>query len=376
MKKIVFVSKYYPPSFGAASSRIYHFAKSLAEVNWDVHVLTEFPNYPTGIIPDKYKKKWKIVEEENSITIHRLYCYSSPVKNFFYRIINEITFLISSTLYIRKFKDFTFMVYTSLPFLLLIFSIFQRFFCSKPVFIVDIRDLYPDTAIELGVLKNQYIIRLLKFLEKKVYSSAELITTVSPGLVNKISSKTSSKVRLLTNGADTSFFYPSKRNKEDIRGELEWGMDDFIVLYTGTHGLMEKVETLIDTADILKNYSQIKFVLVGGGYRKDFLIKYSHSLDLKNVVFWGNEKACILPLMMSAADVGIVLKKNYPLCEDHLPVKMFEYAACGLPIIGSIHGMASQLIITEKIGWTVPPENPQKLSEMILNIFHNPNLKK
>jgi len=55
---------------------------------------------------------------------------------------------------------------------------------------------------------------------------------------------------------------------------------------------------------------------------------------------------------------------------------MFEYAACGLPIIGSIYGMASQLIITEKIGWTVPPENPQKLSEMILNIFHNPNLKK
>ena len=377
--KIAFLTRFYEPVIGAGSLRITSFVKFLSKnKNYKIDIITEFPNYPAGIIDEKYKGKFISIEEHDNVKIHRLYCYSSPKGNFITRVLNEISFFFSSFFYVIKFRGHDFLIISSPPFVLLFNLFWMKIFHTRPKIIVDIRDLHPDTAIEPGYLKNKLLIKILYKIEKLVYKYADCIFTVTNTLKHRILKKirlNSQKIFVLSNGADLDYFY-NRGDKNSLREKLGWNKDKFIVLYTGSLSIMDDMQILIEAANLLKNQSDIQFIIMGHGYLKQELVDLANEFNLDNVIFLDNSYRKRLAEMLSAADIGFVNKIDLELTRGHLPVKMFEYCACNLPFIACLDGETKDFIEKYNIGFYSPPGDYKKLAEKILYLKNNKDLIK
>ncbi len=372
MPHILFVTLYYPPEKAAPAVRISETAARLVAQGYEVTILTTAPNYPTGIVPPEYRGR--IVAEEWCQGVHvvRVWSYTCPNKGFLRRILAQLSFgCLAPLLGWSKMGRPDVVIVESPPLFNAIGGrILSRY--KKCPFIFLVSDLWPASAVQLGMLRNRALIQLAEWLEWSTYQRASLIWAVTEGIRTKIISRGLSpkKVFLLTNGVDTEKFRPLPRAQ--ARRDFGWS-DKFTALYAGTHGLAHGLTTLLDAAERLRVRSDIQIVFAGDGATKKDLIAEAQRRHLTNVHFLEPLAHDRVPQLLAAADVCLIPLKKLPLFEGALPSKMYEAMASARPIVLSVAGEASRLAERDAgAAIAVEPENADELASAILHLYEHP----
>jgi colanic acid biosynthesis glycosyl transferase WcaI len=374
MANILFVTPYYPPEIGAAQTRISETAVRLVKRGHRVTVLTTLPNYPLGKVFPDYRDRSRRREVRDGVEIVRVWSFISPKKGFLHRILSYLSFgCLSPFLAGRAVGKPDVILVESPP---LFDAIGGRLLAwmKRCPYVFIVADIWPESAIQLGVLHNRLLIRLSEWLEWSTYRRAGAVWAVTAGIRQTLMQRglPEKNVFLLPNGVDTEKFQP--RSQAEARAELGWEAG-FTVLYAGTIGLAQGLKTMLDAAEQLREYPDIRLVLVGEGVAKPELMAEAQRRHLTNVTFFSSQPHDRMPLILSAADACLVPLRKLPLFEGALPSKLYETMACARPMLLAVDGEARHLIV-EQAGAAlyVEPENASALAQAVLQLRDQPAL--
>ncbi len=366
--KVTFITQYFPPEVGAAASRIFDLTQELMKRKHRITVLSEYPHYPSNFVDRKYRDSLFVKENYQSISVIRSYVYVSERKNFFQRTFLYISFMLSSIIGSKHIPDTEVVIATSPPPTVGVAGwLMSRIKHSK--FILDVRDLWPESVLALGAIRKGPVYSILKRIEIFLYQKADIITIAIPGFRKHITQLGISdrKIVDLPNGANIDFFYKRKTN---IR--KQFGLENkFIVLFSGNHGLAQGLGSILKAANHLTDFKDICFLMIGDGVEKKKIVKWKNKMKSDNVIMLDKQPREAMPDFISSADVCLVPLIKHPLFLHALPSKMFEYMACEKPIIVSIDGEAKRLIEQSGAGIFVAPEDVEQIKKAILQLYQN-----
>jgi colanic acid biosynthesis glycosyl transferase WcaI len=270
--KILFVSPYFPPEVGAPQTRIYELALHLAALGQEVSVLTTFPNYPTGTVSPEWRGKvfWKGTDQ--NLRIYRVWSYPAPNRGFFKRIVSQLSFALFAGLAAPVLPKPDAIVVESPP----LFDGFAAVFLGivkRAPYLFTVSDLWPESAIQMGMLRNRLLIWASKRIELLFYRRSALVLALTSGIRQRIiaGGMAPIKVALFRNSVDCAFFRPGIDGS--VRHELGASDQDFIALYAGTLGLAQNLTTVLEAAALLQRQGEdsVRFVLAGEGAESDLL---------------------------------------------------------------------------------------------------------
>jgi glycosyltransferase involved in cell wall biosynthesis len=337
-------------------------------------VLTGFPNYPTGIIPDDYRGKLLLRETHKNVEVIRTYIYASPPKNLLRRLLGALSFTISSSITGRLLKPRKYdAVLTISPLLPEGIAAYLTSKFHKAPLVLSIQDLYPETTVALNVFSNNTMTNLANRLVQFLYEKAAGIAVISSGFKQNLVQRgiPFENIDIIPNWVDIDFFSPENTN-HDIKKQYGLG-NKFIVLFLGTIGLAQGCDVIIDSAHILKAYNDIGFVFVGEGADKPRLQSRCTELGLTNVHFIPAQPRENVPAFLHAADICLVCLKDRQLFHITIPCKTYEYMASGRPVIMAVAGEAAEIVQSAQCGICVEPENPEQLAEAVIELYKNPD---
>jgi len=283
--------------------------------------------------------------------------------------------MVSSTLIALRTEGVDVIYGTSPP----IFQGISAYFVSrlkrKPL-VFEVRDLWPDFPIHMGVLRNPALIKMSRWLEKFLYRHADHLIVNSPGFLPYITRHgiPENKIVLIPNGVDADMFNPVNNGKS-IRRKLG-AKERFIVLYAGAHGPANDLDTLVEAANLLRDEPKILFVCVGDGKDRPRLMQRAKELKLDNLRFVPAQPKEEMPDYLAASDVCIALLKNIPMFDTTYPNKVFDYMAAGRPTILAIDGVIRKVIEDANGGEFVPPGDAAALAHTVRHYYLKPSLCK
>ncbi len=241
-------------------------------------------------------------------------------------------------------------------------------------FVLEVRDLWPDFAVELGVLKNTTAIRLARWLERFLYAQADHVIVNSPGFIDHVAARGGrrDRITLVPNGVESAAFDPSADGHGFTR---EIGLDPDrhrLVLYTGAHGIPNDLDVLLDAARFLADDPSVRMVLVGGGRDKARLEARARGEALTNVVFVEPQPKDRMPEVLAAASVCVAHLKPIPLFDTTYPNKVFDYMAAGRPTVLAIDGVIRDVLGESGGGVWVPSGDPTSMASAIRAYLDDP----
>ncbi len=362
---ILYISQYFPPEIGATQTRAIEMASNLVRQGHQVTVLTEFPNHPKGIIPDNYRGKFIEHERVKGVDVVRTWVYARPNKTFITRMGFYLSFMCTALMagwFLRGKFDVVYA--TSPPFFVGVTGLLlSRLKSAK--FVFEIRDLWPQSAVELGELSNKTFIHWAERLEKVYYNKAVALIAVTKGIYQHLLSHSyGGKVHLVLNGTNTDLFYYRGTAK---KYEMGWDKK-FVVLYAGILGIAQGMEKLCELIENCKTHMEIQFVFIGEGPQKNKVKQLQEKKNLHNLLLLDEVPREIIPEYISAADCCLVPLKKNPLFLGALPSKMFDCMACERPVILSVNGEAKRVLDESGGGIYVEPENVHAMEDAILSL--------
>jgi len=369
--RFLLLTQYFPPETGAAQVRLRETAQALQRHGHTVTVVTAFPNHPTGVIPEEYRGHWLMKDQVGDLTVWRTWVYPVQRGKFWKRLLNYFSFVFSAFWGIAKAGPCDVLFVESPPLFLGITAVIGSRL-KRARLIVNVSDLWPESAVALGLVTNRTLIRLTEGLESWLYRRAWKLSAVTLGIRDTWLQRgiPASKVAFLPNGVNLDLFRPQAAD-EALASEL--GLDGkFVLIYAGTMGYAQGLETLLEAAQILRNEPHFQFLFLGDGTEKPKLEEMASNLALPNVKFLGFRPVTEMPRFFSLAGASIVPLKKLKLFEGARPSKMFPAMGCAVPIIYSGEGEAVALITEAKAGLTVEPENPEALAAAIREMYNLP----
>ncbi|MFO1020998.1 MAG: glycosyltransferase family 4 protein [Planctomycetales bacterium] len=365
---ILFLTHYYPPEVNAPASRTSEHCRRWVEAGHDVTVITCAPNCPSGVVFEGYRNAWRAEEMVDGVRVIRVWTYLAPNKGFLRRVTNYLTYAVRAVWESRRVKDVDLVVATSPQLFCGWGGVFARR-GSKTPFVLEIRDLWPESIVAVGAMKRSPIIKLLEWLEKKLYQSADHIVTVGndyrAGIIERgVDAK---KISVVPNGVDLSRFV--RVDGSELRDQYQSG-SRFVCAYVGTVGMAHGLEVVLSAAEKLKaeKRDDIQFWIVGDGARREELEAMARERQLTNVVFTGMLPKERMAEVMSAADAALVHLRGADLFSTVMPSKVFEYMAMDIPIIMGVRGQAGEVVEEARAGVPMTPDDPNSLLECIAEI--------
>jgi len=367
---ILYLSQYFPPEVGATQSRSYEMVKYLVDQGHKVTVVTEIPNHPKGVIHPDYKGKWYVREEVDGIDVRRVWVWAAPRKTFLTRMMFYLSFMFSSFLtglFAKGRYDLVFA--TSPPFFVGASGLALSFF-KRAKFIFEARDLWPESAVALNELKNPFFIAISEKLERLYYCYATHIVVVTKGIRDRLISRglPKNKISLIPNGSNPEVFHPMKPLKRD---ELEL-KDKFVVGYAGILGIAQGMEILCELIEAMKMETDICFLFIGEGPKKEQVRKCKVEKHLDNLILLDEVPRLEIAKYIACFDVALVPLKKCMLFEGAVPTKMFDCMACEKPVILAIEGEAHRILEQAGAGLAVTPESVEEMQQAILTLRNAP----
>ena len=362
---------------GAPSARTFEHARRWVELGHDVTVVTGFPNHPTGIIRPEYRGQFVKRERIAGIDLLRTWVYCAANKGFFRRVLNFFSFFFSSLILGAVMTRRPDVVIGTSP----------QFFCAvaayllsrikRVPFIFEVRDIWPQSAIEMGVLKNRWLIRALEAIEMHLYRRAVLIVPVAESTREYLLNKgiPPEKIKIITNGIDANYLASSSVQPEEVRRQLGLA-DKFVVSYIGTHGMAHALDVVLNVAKQFSADSNVHFLFIGEGAEKANLKRLAEQLSLSNLTFLDQQPRERLLGFYRASDVSLVPLRRLAIFRKVLPSKLFELMGVGCPIICSVEGEAARLVANSEAGLCIKPENADDLFAAINKLRFDSELRK
>ncbi|HKW58990.1 MAG TPA: glycosyltransferase family 4 protein [Candidatus Dormibacteraeota bacterium] len=367
---IMFLTHYFPPEIGAPQARMFELARRLDELGDHVTVVTAFPNYPTGVIHTGYEGRFAMEEDMDGVRVLRRWVFATPNSGFFRRILNWMSFVVTSLTAARKVGPVDVIFVQSPPLSIGIATLaFARL--KRAPFVFNVSDIWPQSAVELGMLRNRLAIRLAEALEMHIYRRAARVTVPTPGMLERLATRgvPRDKLVLLTNGVDTSTYAPQPPD-HSLAERLGFN-GRTVFLYAGTHGLSQGLDVILEAAKLTRD-PNVLYVLAGEGADKAALVAKARRENIDNVLFLPNQPKSSMPALLNAVYAGIISLKPLDLFRSALPSKMFESMAVGQPLVASLWGEGAELIEAAGCGLVAQPGNPQHLRDAVETLAADP----
>lgn len=339
------------------------FAQALRDEGHEVEVLTGFPNYPGGKVYDGYKINFYQKEVMDGITIHRAPLYPSHDGSAAKRILNYMSFAISTFLVgLIKTRNID-VIYSYHPPLTTSLSACLLGFCKRVPFVMDVQDLWPDTLSATGMISNRKVLNIVGKVCDFLYKRASKVVVLSPGFKKRIVSRgvPANKVEVIYNWCNE----PALNNFEQTEVKLP-DNGDLNLLFAGNLGLAQGLPSIIQAAKILQSENiGVNIVLLGDGVAKQAAIDATEELKLNNVYFLPRVSMQQVGSLLSCADMLLVHLNKNELFEITVPSRTQANMAIGKPIVMGVSGDASNLISNAGAGVTCQPDNPESLADAI-----------
>jgi glycosyltransferase involved in cell wall biosynthesis len=262
-------------------------------------------------------------------------------------------------------EDYDLVFATSTPLTAGIPGIVARWLRGKR-FVFEVRDLWPELPRAMGVIRNPIALAMMSALEWLSYRSADLLVALSPGIADGIAGRGVERERIIMipNASALDVFKPggAKWRPEGVQAS------DLMAVFTGTHGVANGLQAVLDAAAVLKvrNIDWIKNVLVGEGGLKSELIRRARAESLSNVLFLEPVDKARLAEVLAGADLGLQILANVPaFYYGTSPNKFFDYLAAGLPVLTNYPGWVADLVHQNRIGFAVPPDDPAAFADVL-----------
>jgi glycosyltransferase involved in cell wall biosynthesis len=370
--RFLILTQYYPPEVGAAQARLGAMARELVRNNHSVEVVTSLPNYPLGAIFSGYRGKSYRRELCGGVTVHRVWSYASQGVGRG-RIVNYLSFLLGSFFGMWKCKrpDYIFVEIPPLP--LAIAGVVARFLWRVPL-IVNVSDLWPDSAIEMGIIHNGLLADSVCYVERSTYIHAQYVCAVTSGILDTLRTKKnvpSEKILFLPNAVDTNLLKPEPPNNE-MRKRLGLHAKEVIV-YAGTHSIAHGLDVLLDAAELLRDDPTFHFVFVGAGSAKRKLMERARQSHLRNVSFFDPISPSEVAALYSIALCGIVSLLDIPILRSARHAKTLAVMACAKPVV-MVSNSDSSLVQEANAGLVVSASEPRSIADAIQTLASNPSL--
>ena len=369
---IVFLTHYFPPEVNAPATRTLAHCKRWVEAGHEVTVVTSAPNCPTGVVFDGYKNSWRGEEVVDGIRVIRVWTYLAANAGFLKRILNYLSYLVTAVWCAVRLRNVDVMVATS-----------PQFFCGwagvichwirRWPFVLEIRDIWPESIVNVGAMKRSPLIRMLEWLERRMYAAADRIVTVGDGYREQLLERgvPAEKISVVTNGVDCNeFCKPGDTN----RFRREWDAEEaFVCSYVGTIGMAHGLEVILEAAEILKSQQRndIRFWVIGEGASRQQLEERAVSSGLDNVRFTGILPKEDVANVIATSDACLVHLRESALFETVIPSKIFEAMALNTPVILGLCGDAEQIIRESAGGIAMMPEDAHSMLNCIETIQQN-----
>jgi colanic acid biosynthesis glycosyl transferase WcaI len=371
--RILFLTPYYPPEVGAPQTRIYEQAVRLRRKGHEVSILTTFPNYPSGIVPKEWKGHLLWKGSDQGVGVYRFWTYATPNSGFFRRILSQLSFALLACFAGGWTPRVDVIIVESPPLFDGIAAIVLSWIKRVP-YVFHVSDLWPETAVQLGILKNPILIWLSKRIELLFYRRAAMVLAVTAGIREAIAREVgSAKVVILRNAVDTEFFRPGL-DVTGLRRDLNLSSEYFLVLHAGTLGASQQLDATLESAAMFQAVgSNVRFVFAGDGAEKETLSRKAASMRLNNVCFVAPYSKPYMPQLLNAADCVLVSLKNLPIFRAALPTKLFEAMACARPVVLAAAGEAKAVVSEAAAGCCARPGEPESIYNAILNLQQQPD---
>ncbi|MBS4072732.1 MAG: glycosyltransferase family 4 protein [Algoriphagus sp.] len=366
--RILFITDNFPPEINAPANRTYEHCREWVRLGAEVTVITCFPNFPKGKVFDGYKNSWRKEEVIDGIRVIRVWSYISANNGFLKRILDYISFGVSSFLN-GLFVKTDLIIGTSPQFFSAMSAWQLGLFKLKP-WVMEVRDLWPESIVAVGAMKDKRLIRFLEWIEMMMYRSATQIIVVTETFQKKITARgiDRNKIFVFKNGVDLSKYFPGNKPKNL---EKQLGLQGKMVFaYIGTHGMAHGLEFILNQAKKFQvTHDDIHFLFLGDGAKKESLVKKATEENISNVTFLdsvGKDEVLNYLQLMDIALVNLIKSDTFL---DVIPSKIFEAAAVQKPILLGLEGETKEIIETYGAGLCFEPENEKDFIKKVLEFY-------
>jgi glycosyltransferase involved in cell wall biosynthesis len=352
--KILFLTDNFYPEVNAPANRTFEHCREWVKEGVDVTVITGVPNFPTGKVFNGYRNKIYQKEVIDGIKVIRVWTYITANEGTIKRILDYVSFAFMA-LIVSLFVQTDVIVATSPQFFTAIAGRFSALFKRKK-WMMEVRDIWPESIVAVGAMKNKKIISFLEQVELHLYHHASKVIVVTDSFKENLITKkiSSDKIEVVKNGVYLDKFKPIVKD-HSIIGQL--GLSNkFIVAYFGTHGMAHKLDFVLRSAQKVDD-AVIHFLFIGDGAEKENLIKLKEDLQLKNVTMLPSVPKDKIQDYISIIDVALVNLKKSDTFKSVIPSKIFENAAMEKPILLGVEGETQKIIEDYNAGLCFEPEN-------------------
>lgn len=354
--KILFLTDNFPPEVNAPATRTFEHCVEWVKHGAEVTVITCAPNFPKGKVYPGYKNKLIQKETVEGIRVIRVWSYIAANEGFLKRTIDYISFSISAFIG-GLFVKTDLIIATSPQFFTALSGRTLSFWKRKP-WVMEVRDLWPESIKTVGAMKDNFFIRYFEWQEKRCYKSATKIISVTDSFKQEIINKgiAADKIEVVKNGANLALYQPMLPDEAlieslNLKGKIILG-------YVGTHGMAHKLDFLMDCAKKLL-HTNYHFLFIGSGAEREKLLLKRQVEQITNVTLLDSVSKKEIKGYLSILDVSLINLKRDKLFKTVIPSKIFENAAMQIPILLGVDGESRAILEHYQAGLFYEPENEQ-----------------
>lgn len=370
--KILFLTDNFYPEVNAPASRTYEHAREWVKTGHEVTVITCVPNFPKGKVFDGYKNKLWQKEVIDGIEVIRVWSYIAANKGFVRRTLDFISFSVTSFL-AGLFVKADVIVATSPQFFTALSGRTLSFWKRVP-WIMEVRDLWPESIKTVGAMKDNLFIRYFEWEEMRCYRSAKTIVVVTDSFKRTLTARgiDEAKIKVVKNGVDKDMFKPVPKD-EALIGEL--GLEGKkIIGYIGTHGMAHKLDFILDCARNMQGRNDFHFLFIGAGAEREALLAKKEREGITNVTMLDSVPKDQVVRYISILDLSLINLRKSELFKTVIPSKMFENAGMQIPIIMGVQGEAQEMLEEYGAGLCFEPENEVDFNAKLQQLLSDPDL--
>lgn len=370
--RLAILTQYYPPETGAPQNRLSDLARRLAARGHDVQVLTALPNYPGDAVLPEYRGRANTVEVVDGVRVARVGLLVPRRKTFARRMACYLSFTLNARRHGPRLLAPADVLLMESPPLFLALAAVGLAKALGARLVTNVSDLWPQSAVELGVIGPGVMLGAALRLEAWMYRRSALVTAQTEGIVEDIQRRfPETHPVLFPNGVDVEA-YDRPLDRSGVRRAFGWGDDLFVLGYTGVFGHAQALDQILDAARLLGDLEGVHFALIGDGPCREALERRITAERLQAVRLYPRQPASRMPHVQAALDAAVVPLRRGHLFEGARPSKMFEVMAAAKPVILCARGEAEAIVAGAEggpAGIVVPPEEPVELAAAVRSLL-------
>jgi colanic acid biosynthesis glycosyl transferase WcaI len=371
--RILFLGVQFEPEIMALAPFNTEMCRHLHERGHEVTAVVGFPSYPQWSVAEEYRGRWYAEEDHDGVRVLRVWQYVPRRPTALRRILFDSTFAVTSVLAALRVRRPDVVIATCSPLQLGASAALLGALWRRP-FVFHLQDLLPESATETGMVTDRRLVGLVQRLADAVYARATTVSAIGHGILDALRRRgvPDDKLAYLPNWTDLDRFRPGDDGRA-WRDRHGIPRDAFVAMYIGNFGVKQDMSTVVRAAALLRDRSDVRVVLVGGGSDHENVARLAAELDPPNLHLLPVQPAGDLPAMAAAADV-FLLHQVRQVVDMVVPSKLLTYGAAGRPVVlaGSPRSEGARFVEKAVAGPIVEPESPEAVAEAVRTLQDDP----